>query len=238
MRQELIANNKKNVSEEKVRPINSLFLFLIVMIVPPVLTTMVFILFFGTSPMTGSVEELSKNVEQVLLFNIVLGLFTLPILWSAHSRDASLFIIGKVQRSQIIKLLLLAIIICISYNVIGSYLELEENLILSAFDSTITSMILSFITVCLLAPVIEELVYRGVLFSLLKKLRLNVALLILLSTAVFTAVHSHYDTADLTFVFVLGLFVGYARVKTHGLLVPIAIHFTVNLYGYIMVVLT
>lgn len=237
MRQELLTNNQKKLTAEKVKPINSVFLLLILMIVPPVLTTMMFVLSTGTSPMEGSVEELSNNIVQVLLFNNVLTLFTIPILWSAHNRDRSLFRIGEVQRSDVSKFLMLAIAISISYTVIGSHLEIEENPILSAFDSSIASMLLSFITVCLLAPVIEELVYRGVLFSLLKKLKLNVTFLILVSTALFTAVHSHYDTADLTFVFVLGFLAGYARVKTKGLLVPIAIHSTVNLYGYILIVL-
>lgn len=214
-----------------------LYLFIVLMIVPIVITTILFVLVTGASPMAASIEELSNNVEQVLLFNIVLALFTAPILWDANNRDSSIFMIGEVHSIDFLKYFLLAITICISYSVIGSHLEIEENPILSAFDSSIASMILSFITVCLLAPVIEELVYRGVLFSLLNKLRFNDTLLILVSTLLFTAVHSHYDTADLTFVFVVGVLLGYARFKTKGVLVPIAIHFTANLYGYILVVL-
>jgi membrane protease YdiL (CAAX protease family) len=161
----------KEVSIEKevitsLRVSSILYLFIVLMVVPIVITTIVFVLVTGTSPMAGSLEELSNNVEQVLLFNIVLALFTIPILWSAHNRDRSLFIIGEVQRGDFSKFIMLAIAISISYSVICSYLEIEENLILRAFDSSIASMLLSFITVCLLAPVIEELVYRGVLFSL------------------------------------------------------------------------
>jgi len=232
----------KEVSIEKeaitsLRVSSILYLFMVLMVVPIVITTILFVLVNGSSPMVGSVEDLSNNVEQVLLFNIVLALFTIPILWSAHNKDRSLFTIGEVQRSDFSKFLMLAIAISISYSVIGTHLEIEENPILSAFDSSIASIILSFITVCLLAPVIEELVYRGVLFSLLKKLRFNDTLLIFVSTLLFTAVHSHYDTADLIFVFVVGVLLGYARFKTKGLLLPIAIHFTANLYGYILVVL-
>ena len=89
------------------------------------------------------------------------------------------------------------------------------------------------------APIVEEVVYRGVLYSSLQK-ALNVPMAVFLVTLVFAVVHfpqywgSHATLIALTF---LSLLITMIRVKTNNLLPCIVFHFVVNGIQSILLVL-
>lgn len=89
----------------------------------------------------------------------------------------------------------------------------------------------AFVASVVVAPVLEELFYRGCLQSWLRR-RLPAAAAIGLTTAVFTFTHSlgplGYGPAELAPVGVLGLFYGVLFEKTEGLSAPIAAHVVWN----------
>lgn len=82
-----------------------------------------------------------------------------------------------------------------------------------------------FILIVIFTPIIEEAVYRGFLFNLLlKKYSLKIALIA--SSLIFALIHVRF--AGIGFLFVYGLFFGYAYYKTKSLIAPILAHFTIN----------
>ena len=87
---------------------------------------------------------------------------------------------------------------------------------------------LRVVAVCLLGPAVEELLFRGVLFSFLRQY-LPVAAVILLAAGSWALLHWSYDWAVIGVIFVDGLLLGVARWRTKSLVAPILMHMLYNL---------
>lgn len=97
--------------------------------------------------------------------------------------------------------------------------------ILAPAPSSLTALLVAAVTSTTLAPVSEEIVFRGWLFNALRR-RLQTWPAILLSSLAFAAIHPSLSSIT-TFVF--GLFVAIAYFKTQNLWVSILIHALNNL---------
>ncbi len=89
---------------------------------------------------------------------------------------------------------------------------------------------LFFVTAVTIAPVFEEMLFRGFIFTGLANSRVGVAGAIILTTAMWTAVHQHFTVAwfnelyGLAVLFGAGLIFALARVRTGSLTAAIALH--------------
>lgn len=82
-----------------------------------------------------------------------------------------------------------------------------------------------------MAPVAEEIIYRGYMFDVLKR-SFGAAASVLLTSALFAAAHlpqMNFDALDFGIILMLGLFFGILREKTGSVLVPIAFHGIYNI---------
>lgn len=93
---------------------------------------------------------------------------------------------------------------------------------------------LFFVTAVTIAPVFEEMLFRGFIFTGLARSRLGVAGAIVLTTAMWTAVHQHFTVAwfnevyGLAVLFGAGVIFALARLRTGSLTAAIALHGTWN----------
>ena len=78
------------------------------------------------------------------------------------------------------------------------------------------------------APVSEELLFRGFLFSALAKSRFGLLGASLLTSAVWTSLHSGYSIYGLIEVFAIGLFLAWLLVRTGSLWITIICHMVYN----------
>ena len=85
----------------------------------------------------------------------------------------------------------------------------------------------------LLAPIIEEVAFRGVALSCLLGRGVPVFVSIVIQAVGFTALHLQYTPAAMFTVFVLGLFLGWLRVASKSISAPILAHMAVNLQAVI-----
>ena len=85
------------------------------------------------------------------------------------------------------------------------------------------------IAVLAVAPVTEELIFRGFLLSGLRPTRLGASGAILASSLAWAAIHGQYDLYGMASIFALGVLLGTARMKTGSIAVPIALHALSNL---------
>lgn len=89
---------------------------------------------------------------------------------------------------------------------------------------------LFFVTAVTIAPVFEEMMFRGFIFAGLARSRVGVAGAILLTTAMWTAVHQHFTVEwfnefyGLAVLFVAGVIFALARVRTGSVTASIALH--------------
>jgi membrane protease YdiL (CAAX protease family) len=89
---------------------------------------------------------------------------------------------------------------------------------------------LFFVTAVTIAPLFEELLFRGFIFAGLAQSRVGMAGAIILTTAMWTAVHQHFTVAwfdelyGLAVLFGAGVIFALARVRTGSLTTSIALH--------------
>ncbi len=92
------------------------------------------------------------------------------------------------------------------------------------------SIILSFITIVVLAPILEEIMFRGIIFNILNS-KMNTWAAIIISALIFGAIHMNIIQGINAFI--LGLALAYIYSKTHNLYTCIWIHFINNLLSVI-----
>lgn len=78
-------------------------------------------------------------------------------------------------------------------------------------------------SVAVVAPIFEEMVFRGFVYSGFER-SLGALPAVLLSSALFTVLHGQYNIYELTQIFVLGMVLAWARMRTQSLLTPIVMH--------------
>ena len=84
--------------------------------------------------------------------------------------------------------------------------------------------------IMLLAPVAEELVFRGILLPRLARTRLGGVGAVLVTAAFFAALHFAAPAAMLL-IFLDGVFFGVARLRSNSLILPMLMHILGNTYA-------
>jgi membrane protease YdiL (CAAX protease family) len=87
-------------------------------------------------------------------------------------------------------------------------------------------------------PIAEEFLFRGFLLTGLRHSRLGATAAVILTSAVWAAIHQQYDTFGIALVFLLGIILGIVRVRTGSTLLCILLHAFLNFIATIQVVLS
>ena len=109
----------------------------------------------------------------------------------------------------------------------------EQNVADVAEASVGGALVLAFVGTVLLAPLVEEVLYRGMLLSWLRR-RMGRHGSVIVSAAIFAGVHL-VDPGTLLLLpglFVIGVGLGYAALRSGGLSLPLYLHAGVNLTGF------
>src|SRR4051794_3442998 len=91
------------------------------------------------------------------------------------------------------------------------------------------SLALFFLAVVIVAPISEEIAFRGFLFRGLGAAWLGVSGAIIATSAAWTAMHVQYDAFTLAQIFLIGLLLGWLRWATGSTLLTIMLHMLANL---------
>lgn len=92
-----------------------------------------------------------------------------------------------------------------------------------------SSPIIVFILTVIIAPITEEIVFRGALFSSITRF-LNKPIAVIVTSLLFAIVH--VDPVQMGYAFVLGVMLAFIRAETGRILPCIAMHFAFNLMNY------
>ena len=90
-------------------------------------------------------------------------------------------------------------------------------------------MSLFWVAVVIVAPVFEEVLCRGWLYGGLAASRLGHGAAIAVSALIWTGIHTHYDTFDLSLVLCVGLVLGAVRARSGSVYPCIGLHMLFNL---------
>ena len=124
--------------------------------------------------------------------------------------------------------LLVFIVVAVGQETVGGLLGGSPA---ASWDVITPSRLIRAATIVLLAPVAEEVAFRGTMYGNLMKRGLHPAVAILLPAAAFALVHLQYSGPGLLFIFIDGIVFGLARHRTGSLFVPILLHVLGNAYA-------
>lgn len=99
--------------------------------------------------------------------------------------------------------------------------------------ATASPMLLFWIVVGLIAPIAEELCFRGFIYIGLRNSVLGATGAIVVTAAIWSMIHLQYDAYDKSEIFLLGVFLGWLRFRFNSLLPPILAHCLINLTALI-----
>jgi len=108
---------------------------------------------------------------------------------------------------------------------IGKPIVLE--FMVSAY-TTVKFLPFLYLTLIIIAPINEELFFRGFLFEGIRKSRLGGYAAIGITSLVWSAIHLQYNLYGIITIFIVGLIMGLCRLKTDSILVPIGMHMLGN----------
>ncbi|WP_448566786.1 CPBP family intramembrane glutamic endopeptidase [Thalassotalea ganghwensis] len=178
-----------------------------------------------------------SNIYVLIASNFISAPFTLFIFRHIMTFTPDILCKNAVTKKALcITLLAWLLIICVLH-IIFSAVDLQTSNPLEGINDSFLTLLFGFIAICLLAPIIEELIFRGACFSLLQANNLSNITVVLISSILFTIVHVQYGITELSFVFILAIFFGAVRLKTQNIFLCIALHSLHNIYvfsGYIL----
>ncbi|WP_105102106.1 CPBP family intramembrane glutamic endopeptidase [Microbulbifer pacificus] len=163
----------------------------------------------------------------------------LPVLlWAANFKEQSYWNTLNL-RTFAYKFLWLWVLLLLAFLATQSFvlqmIELEPGEFLQGIAGS-RHLLLALVFV-LVAPLLEELIFRGYLFRAWRHTRLGFSGTLLLTSALFTAMHlGQYHWIHLSFVFVLSLMLGFAREKSGSVLLPILLHALNNFASAVTVI--
>ena len=188
-----------------------------------------------------SIPEIYDNDD--LFFIVLLSFVLIFFIWALRGTTGisnnfkNLFV--KKTRNEILYVFLLNILFAFLFTCIISGLDLLMGLYdpswVTGFDIDSVDMyagafLLSAIGSIIFAPVLEELVFRGVLFNRLK-IRLGIVPAMLISSFLFGIGH---DFGGITSAFLFGICMCILYLKTDNILVPMSVHFINNVVATIL----
>jgi membrane protease YdiL (CAAX protease family) len=206
--------------------------FMIVSFVYTIVTS-VFILITGK-------QDINSQADYCLMVIAVMISILMFYLW--YKRYANRDYVGKADTRDIIRFKSICLYLMIG---VGCQLFVSGILVIirpvfetlfSYYDNTVSSLfnadpIVVAVYVIILAPIIEELMLRGILYGRLRQgIQFTVANII--QASVFGLYH--WDIIQGIYAFGIGLILGYTYEKTRTLLVPIIVHVIINGSGFLL----
>lgn len=115
--------------------------------------------------------------------------------------------------------------------------DIVPEFMLQVYATSVFPLLLLFaVIVC--APLAEECLYRGFLFKGLVQSWMGPVGATVATALLWAVMHIQYDVYGITSIFVLGLLLGAARIRTKSILMPIIMHVAMNAVASIELLIT
>lgn len=180
----------------------------------------------------------SMAVSQIfLIVPLVLGMIYLKRNHPYASLSSLLGVRGFEPELMIVMLLMPAGVQYLATFIQFPYIEQLTELFGEQVDfgapSTVSSFLWLFVAICVVAPILEELIFRGVLMKILEPYGSLAAIMI--SSLCFTLLH--FAPAALITIFIVGIAIGFVRLYTDSVLACMLFHSSFNFSSLMMLVL-
>lgn len=195
----------------------------------------------GTRDPLEFVDRLQSNAADgdvlalltILSTPVALGMVALVTSWRAGLTSREYLGLRPAPVADFARWLALAVLVA-ALTDLGKWLlglPLQTEFMVATLRSTsvLPALILA-IAVC--APLWEEVLFRGFFQAGYLGSPVGAVGALLVPALLWAAIHTQYGAYDIASIFVLGLVLGLARLRTDSLYVPIAMHMTLNLLAF------
>jgi len=169
------------------------------------------------------IYELSEylNNNSVLII-IITSLILLPFLIKKYKkiRDSN---IKKIEKKDYLKIIITSILLSLSLNII-IYLINKVIPITNRYDD-IRILLYNIIPIGIISPIIEEYIFRGVIFNKLKTFN-SKKTSIIITTLIFSIMH--FELSQIIYTLIVGYYLTYLYSKTNNLKTSIISHMAIN----------
>ncbi|MFD2165765.1 CPBP family intramembrane glutamic endopeptidase [Thalassotalea euphylliae] len=157
-------------------------------------------------------------------------LFSKWSLFESNSRTISaLLSFAPISLKQMCYVILSTTLFWLAFTALGILLELPEEPFMMSIKASDVSVAFVILTVCILAPVVEELVFRGFLFARLEQSKIGLIGAAVTTSVMFAAIHSQYTMVGICMVFLLGAYFTWMRIKYRNVVLCMWAHGVCNL---------
>lgn len=174
------------------------------------------------------------KVETLLAMTFAVYLLIMPCLWhlaknSDKHQSARNFLNLTFPSSNLVGLVVsFSVAFWLVMTMTTYLLALEEEPFMNLLKNSASPVWFIVLNTCILAPVIEELVFRGWLFKRFALTQLGQIGAVVITSLLFAAIHVQYSMAGIILVFVLGLYFTWVRVKYQSTSLAIIAHASCN----------
>ena len=176
-------------------------------------------------------HPIANNLTSIFSMTVVVAF----IIWRMKKRNIDLNDLGSlsINKRDIFygSLMLFTFIALEEIYMWALNIEMPEGFITFMLSDPI---ILGLISVIIIAPIAEEFIFRGFLFSQLKRTQLGGWGAVSLSSFLWTIIHFQYELLILLILFVFGIFLGYVRMAYNSLSLPIILHAINNAFAFVL----
>ncbi|TWX68491.1 CPBP family intramembrane metalloprotease [Colwellia demingiae] len=201
------------------------------------LSGMFFGVWQGEKFTTSAFDVWYMTISVLLTLSLISPLITISLLIKATKAETwserfDFWAVKVMGVSEVAKWTVVGFSFWFISSILGWWIKIPEEqfmLDIKAASNSTDMIILILFTLCLVVPIMEELIFRGWLFSKVAQTKLGNIGALLLTAFVFTTIHSQYEHV-ITFLMLLsfGLLLGFVRYKSNNTCYTINIHALFN----------
>ena len=196
----------------------------------------------GVFGMLDNEAELAfMRPDTIAIIGVISAILSYPLIKKAAHQTGQSFpfeflAFKSINGTTLIKVLFAGIGYYIFVSAISDFLAIDTpQFMLDVKSQTHTSidMMMLVLGICIVAPIVEEVIFRGLAYARLAQSRAGVTGAIIITSLVFTAIHVQYDFIVLAILSLFAFLLGYVRYKTDNLIYCIALHLQLNVFSTI-----
>ncbi|WP_371186890.1 lysostaphin resistance A-like protein [Thalassotalea maritima] len=219
--------------QNKYYPLGNALFWIVALYLPTMLLSFVFAVYADTSSAIDDPIRWFFDGDTTAVFGILMALVTLPMLYVITFREPNKRTFFALEhRFSMVEFrpyFLITGIYIFASVAIHTAINTQMPQFMVDILNTTDYVWLSVLAICIVAPIFEEIVFRGYIFSRLASTRLGRSGALLITALLFTFLHSQYQGLVLIDLFVLALILSWTRYKTNNLYYCIAIHMLNNM---------
>lgn len=192
-------------------------------------------------------EEFSKDLDSNGLFLSFISFVVAPLviglsfLFAKIRKNITIkeyFLFNKVGWFQFLKWSLILLLFTACSDAVTSALgkPIVSDFMVEAYKTAYFPPLL-WLAFIILAPLYEEILFRGFMFKGIEHSRLGPIGALLITSLTWSMLHIQYDFLIISTIFAGGLLLGWARLKTNSIYIPIVMHALQNLLATIVVII-